>query len=467
MIAGALVAAFLAVGISGGSHFDSDDTLYAQMAREMVETGDYLDNRWSDVVQFEKPPLYLWTLAAAGAAGDWSEGALRIPGTLFAAGAVMALFLLAVGLGATRLQAWLASGLLGTSFLFLVLARRLMTDLPMLACALGAAAALVHGRKLWFGVLCGLAVLAKGAGAGPPLIALAVFALWQKHLTLRELVLATGVGVLVAAPWHLIETARHGSDFWSGYIGYHVGERATSNVVPGLTRTDLLGVLLEERILLGLALAGLAFAARDRFRSPLARFAVLWLVFVALPPMLTTTRLPHYLLPVVPALALLATAIPLPRKYGAWLAAAAVFLAFAIHPAKPVFWLDPDFAPADKVLGQLIAESATDDDIVCTWNATSSALTFYTGGRRIWIVGADPVFHAVQEAVLAIDRSALLRSDLPPLGPAARRFVMTRPADVPSVAGALAAQSRRPLSRVALDSRVLVNDAGLGDPLPP
>ena len=38
-------AMFLAVGIGSGSHFDSDDALYAQMAREMVRTGDYFDNQ--------------------------------------------------------------------------------------------------------------------------------------------------------------------------------------------------------------------------------------------------------------------------------------------------------------------------------------------------------------------------------------------------------------------------------------
>lgn len=72
-----LALAFYGVGIGAGSHFNSDDTLYAQMAREMVQSGDFVDNRWLGVVHFEKPPLLLWSLAGAGRFLGWSEAALR------------------------------------------------------------------------------------------------------------------------------------------------------------------------------------------------------------------------------------------------------------------------------------------------------------------------------------------------------------------------------------------------------
>ena len=79
------------MGMTGGSHFDSDDTLYAEMAREMVNSGNLLDNQWSGTVLFEKPPLYLWSLAISGHLLGWDEAAMRLPGTLFSIGLLVSL----------------------------------------------------------------------------------------------------------------------------------------------------------------------------------------------------------------------------------------------------------------------------------------------------------------------------------------------------------------------------------------
>ncbi len=237
--------AFFSPGIGAGSHFDSDDALYAEMAREMVQTGDFVDNRWSGVVLYEKPPLYLWSLAASGSLFGWGEGAMRLPGTLFAVGALVALLFVARGLGATEAQALTAVGLLAGSYLFVLMTRRLMTDVPLVCCALCAAAFLVHNRPLLFGAFCGLAVLAKGVAAGPLVLAVVAFGLISRRLAWLDLLKAAGVGLLVAAPWHLAATWRHGAEFWQGYVGYHVGARATSQVVPGLTLGQLGDVALQ------------------------------------------------------------------------------------------------------------------------------------------------------------------------------------------------------------------------------
>ena len=54
------------------------------------------------------------------------------------------------------------------------------------------------------------------------------------------------------------QTLRHGGDFWAGYVGYHVGARATSKVVPGLSVGEMLDVLASERLLLILGAVGLS-----------------------------------------------------------------------------------------------------------------------------------------------------------------------------------------------------------------
>ena len=54
----------LAFGLWGGSLVDSDDAIYADMARTAWRTGDLLDLRWHDAVLFEKPPLLFWLVGA-------------------------------------------------------------------------------------------------------------------------------------------------------------------------------------------------------------------------------------------------------------------------------------------------------------------------------------------------------------------------------------------------------------------
>ncbi|MFT7623496.1 MAG: 4-amino-4-deoxy-L-arabinose transferase-like glycosyltransferase [Myxococcota bacterium] len=469
LITAAVATLFLSVGIGGGSHMDSDDTLYAQIAREMVQSGDWIDTTWGGVVVFEKPPLVFWSLGLAGAAGDWAEGPLRVPGAAFAILGLVALWLLGRRLGLEPGAAWLACGLVCGSWLFLMLTRRLMTDVPMVSCVLIAAAALAHNKTRWFGAMCGLAVLAKGPGAAPPILALVAWGLGTRRLNVRSLAVATGLGLLVAAPWHLAMTARHGTEFWSGYVGYHVGARATSNVVPGLTFGQLLDVVAQERLLLGLALLGLVMLVLRRAARPLDRFVLVWLAIACLPPFLMTTRLPQYLLPLIPALALLAAgAVPTDawrHRLAPLVAGAVVLAAFFAHADKLSYWLSPDFGPHKKALGQAVAEASAPSDQRVAWNLTSNALTFYGGGERWTMVGADPRFYAIQDTVLAIQRAGVLAQSLPRPIPGARRFVVARAVDVPSVAAALG--TGRVLSRVVAGPLVLVNDAGMGQPLSP
>jgi 4-amino-4-deoxy-L-arabinose transferase-like glycosyltransferase len=486
--------------MTGGSHFDSDDTLYAEMAREMVNSGNLLDNQWSGTVLFEKPPLYLWSLAISGHFLGWDEAAMRLPGTLFSIGALLAFWWLMRGMGLSPPRALTAVGLLATSYFFLLLTRRLMTDVPLLCCVLSSSAAFVHGRLRWSGLFAGAALLAKGLAAGPLLLALLVFAFVSgrlRALGARRALEGVVCALLVGAPWHLAETLRHGSEFWSGYVGYHVGSRATSLVVPGLTLSELGAAGLEEGLLLVGGLVGLLMAAWSRWRdrsqtdssgesvstedqagTEVELFAFIWLLCSLIPVVMSTTRLPHYLLPVVPAFCLFSvTAVPLAfwkKRMAPLVAGMVVVLAFVWTPAKLVFWLDPNFGADEKVLGEAIARTAVTGDLTATYNTTSSALTFYSGGHRFLIAADDPRFYEVQDAVLMVQRAGVLVALEPSGFPAAdaggRRFVVAR-AD-PDLDALVTRMHQtvpnRPL--YVLHTRdsgglALVNDAGIGEPV--
>lgn len=474
-IAGAALL-FYACGIRGGSLLNSDDAIYAQMAREMVAGGDFIDNHWLGVVHFEKPPLLIWSLALAGRWLGWSEGALRLPVTLFAVGALIAFFCLARALRMGVAASLTGVGLLAGSTLFLLMTRRLMTDVPLLCCALAAAACVLRGRHVACGAFAGLALLAKGPAAVPMLAALAAYGI-HAGVSWRGLARAAGIALLVAAPWHLAVSLRHGSDFWAGYLGHHVASRMTSAVVPGMDSTRIFQLLALERVLLPLAAIGLVLAARRRLSNASDRFVVVWLVCTMAPLIVSTTVLPHYLLPVVPAFALLAAGA-LPERL--WqqslapaLATGVVVVAFLAEPEKVVWWLDPDFGPDEKAIGLEIKRSARPDDLVIAFNLTRESLVFYSGGHAIPIYADDRRFLAVQHAVLMNQR----QRDVYDLGqhpvphrPGAHLFVVARAEpDRPRATRWLRdLDPKRPVFEHTVGQLVLISDAAsVAHPNPP
>jgi 4-amino-4-deoxy-L-arabinose transferase-like glycosyltransferase len=465
---------FFAYRIQVGSHNNSDDTLYSEMARQMVQTGNWADNQWGGAVQFEKPPLYLWSLAASGALFGWSEAALRLPGTLFALVALAALYLLMLGLGSSTRQASLATLFFASSFFFIFMARRLMTDLPMLACCLAAAAAVTRRSFIGFGIFSGLAILAKGAAAGPLLVAVFAFAVWAKVFNTRSLIFAVLIGLAVAAPWHINQSLRHGGEFWQVYLFHHVGERATGNVVPGLSLMQLLGTFMLEGPLCLFAFFGL-FRLSAVANKPARIFIGLWLALALLPVLLSSTRLPHYLLPAVVPLAMICAFAWVKPEFTsrqlAVLAAGIVAIQLTVPREKFWTWYEPDFAWSHKEVAASLTGVARDEDYTATFNTTTNALTFYAN-RRFEMLTDDPRFYEVQDAVVLIQRAGVLKrvseAGIAVSSPYARRFIVARPkVDREAIVRLMrVAHPDRDLHLFQTPLLEVVNDAAMGEAIP-
>src|SRR2546423_11556214 len=76
-----------------------DEGRYAEIAREMVVSGDWVTPRLNGLKYFEKPPLQYWWTAAAFSVFDPSEWTARLPPAL---GALLALF--AIGYAGKRIS---------------------------------------------------------------------------------------------------------------------------------------------------------------------------------------------------------------------------------------------------------------------------------------------------------------------------------------------------------------------------
>lgn len=210
----------LFAGLGAYPLLDPDEGRYAEVPREMIESGDWVTPRLNYVPYFEKPPLTYWIVGASMQLLGQTELAARLAPAAFGfLGMLVACWLGAVTLGPASSR-W-APAVLVTSPMYFAVARIPATDIFLSVLFAGALTAYWSGenRKAWdwparilAGVLLGLAILAKGP------VALVLFAaivgaylLWTRRLGqgLKSLLCALGVALIVAAPWFLVVAARN------------------------------------------------------------------------------------------------------------------------------------------------------------------------------------------------------------------------------------------------------------------
>ena len=293
--------------------FAPDEADYAAVGREMLATGDLAVPRLDGRVWLEKPPLVFWLLAAAFAAFGWGFPAAVVLNTVLTA---LTAAVIAWHARRTSTRAGLFAALVFlTMFLPGAVARSALTDAALVLCTTAAIALFLRGgwtHALWAGLCLGLGTLAKGPVA--PLVVLAALlgaalASRSRRETARA-VLTAGIGALVTLPWLAVLAARGllpqlGAQFVGGQVVARVVER-WNVAAPFWYYLPVLWAMAfpwGTHLALG-ALGWRSWAQRPWRRDPVlaaetAAVAVPLLVFSA-----ATNKLPHYLLPVLPFLAL-------------------------------------------------------------------------------------------------------------------------------------------------------------------
>ena len=299
---------------------DRDESRFAQATRQMLETGDFVRIREGEVARNKKPAGIYWLQAPfAAAVGPERIWAYRIPSLLGALAAVLLTH--AIGLWMlSRQAALLAGAMLGGSVLLTVEAHVAKTDAALLAATTAAMLALVRAyldpvgtpRRLafLFWLALGVGVLIKGPIT--PMIAgltAGTLAAWDRRAPwLRALRPGWGVPLmlLVVLPWFVaIGVATRGA-FFAEAVGGDLGDKlaggAESHWGPPGLHLALLPLLLFPGS--ALAIPGIAAAWRDRL-EPRARILLAWVMPAWIVFELVPTKLPHYPLPLYPALCLL------------------------------------------------------------------------------------------------------------------------------------------------------------------
>ena len=288
---------------------EPDEGRDAGIGYEMAETGDWLTPRLNGFEHFAKPPLTYWLIATSMQVFGVNEFAVRLPATLASLGTLLAVFVLVRSARDEAAALW-AVVILATSGLFFAMARLITADM-LLTCWVTCAIASAWqwyvsednrwGAIVWFYVFLGLGFLTKGP------VALAVAALasaglrWKNPaFALRRMHWGKGLGVFlaIALPWFIAVAARHPELLWY------------------LVVTDVHGrqeswwfflIILPAGCLPWVAMLPAAWKLRNesgRTRD-LVRLCAGWAGLGLVMFSLSQSKMPAYILPLVPALAIL------------------------------------------------------------------------------------------------------------------------------------------------------------------
>lgn len=199
-----------------------DEGRYGEIAREMVETGDWLTPRLGGVRFFEKPPLVYWLSAASMMAFGQTEWAARLPVALAGLAGVALTFVLGTAVGGRRIGL-LAALILSTCPEYYALSNFLVMDMVFTTMMAGGLLALwialsrtpgdepPSGTLFVASGLLALATLAKGIiGIVLPAMVL-VPHLIHAPVRIRDWPWARMLGVYLAitAPWFLAMEWHH------------------------------------------------------------------------------------------------------------------------------------------------------------------------------------------------------------------------------------------------------------------
>jgi 4-amino-4-deoxy-L-arabinose transferase-like glycosyltransferase len=439
-------------GLASVGLVDETEPLFAEAARQMYETGDWVTPYFNGATRFDKPPLVYWLMAIGFHVFGVGEWAVRLPSALSATALVGMGFYTLRRFGFSRPElatayADLANGavnpprsrlsqrnlcwsaIIGSAIMALhpetiVWARIGVSDM-LLSAGIGTALftffngyaqpEFPHRQRNWYLVayVClGLAVLAKGpVGLVLPGGIVLVFAAYTGQFLklLRELHLVKGALIFLAitVPWNVLVIAANGRAYIDSFFGYHNVERFTGVVnghaAPWYFYFLVVAVgFLPWSPLLPWAIARLRpqrwnFWQTQPRSAHLGIFALIWLGVIFGFFTIAVTKLPSYVLPLMPAAAMLVglgwsdRLCPAPQaaktgmgyrlSYGLNLIVFAVLAVAAIYSPN---WMGND--PAMPGLPDLVRDSGVMVRAAIIWGlALLSGLILWLTRRHQWL----------------------------------------------------------------------------------
>ncbi|MEM9164115.1 MAG: glycosyltransferase family 39 protein, partial [Cyanobacteria bacterium P01_F01_bin.4] len=416
---------------------DETEPLFAEAARGMYQTGDWITPYFNGETRFDKPPLVYWLMAMGFHLFGVSEWTVRLPSVLAASGLTGLGFYTLRRFGFPHPQGalhphfrtfWVAA-IIGAAAIALnpetiVWARIGVSDMLLSGC-IGAALLSFfiayaqpdfpqrQGRwYIAFYVFMALAVLDKGpVGVVIPGLAVIVFAVYVGKVRelLREIQLVKGglLFAVISIPWFVLVIMANGQAYIDSFFGYHNFDRFT-DVVNGHAAPWFFYFLvvfigfLPWSPFLPYAIGRLQFWKIGLWRRQprshhLDIFALSWFATIFVFFTVAVTKLPSYVLPLMPAAGILTGLLWSERltlannnkkpDWGFWLSVGFNVVIFAVLAWVVYYspnWMGDD--PVMPTLPDVVRSSGVMTQAAVIWTlATLAALGLVVTQRVNWL----------------------------------------------------------------------------------
>ncbi|MFA5975464.1 MAG: phospholipid carrier-dependent glycosyltransferase [Elusimicrobiota bacterium] len=308
--------------------WDSDEGRYAEIAREMLELKDWITPHLNYGVYFEKPPLLYWLTALSLSLFGMNAFAARFWCATFGVLTVGLTYLIGKHWKSERCGL-LAGSIVATSLFFFVLTQFLVLDMALtfwMTLSLYAASRFIPERspnvRRRFAILFAVAAAGGLLTKGPIAVVLpgVIVMLTVFYTRLGSQIKRTPwkesivVFVLLSAPWFLAVSLRHPYFASFFFIHEHIARYLTTvhhRTAPVYFFIPILlaGFLPWSVFLPAVFRYWLARRGAALKRDAVGALLLIWVVFIFLFFSLSQSKLPPYILPLFPALALLTAAI--------------------------------------------------------------------------------------------------------------------------------------------------------------
>jgi 4-amino-4-deoxy-L-arabinose transferase-like glycosyltransferase len=297
------------------SLYDAAETTYGEFIKQIRLTGDWITMHYNGAIIFDKPPLYFWLANLAANFLGFNEFAIRFWSALSGIGLVITTYFL--GKSFYNQRAGFFSAIIAmTSFQFLIQSR--IAELDILLTLLLTLSFLFfwYGYKnhkpqfYWlFFVSVSLATLVKGLlGIALPAAAIFLFLLFKRELNqIKKMQLLPGIIIIlaIASPWFFAEWHLHGEKFTEFVLGFLFLSRFKGVVSghPGPWYYYFLSLLFGFAPWSHFLPFSLWRTWKQRLHSP-QLLSLCYVIPVFIVFSVAKTKLPNYLLPLFPFLAI-------------------------------------------------------------------------------------------------------------------------------------------------------------------
>ncbi|MDB9312847.1 glycosyltransferase family 39 protein [Spirulina sp. CS-785/01] len=428
---------------------DETEPLFAEAARQMTETGNWVTPYFNEATRFDKPPLVYWLMAIGYQVIGVNEWAARLPSALAAIALIIFSFftLRTFGFASPKaaqneatptsqrqlwFTAWVGSALMALNLQMMAWGRIGVSDMLLTGCMDGSLLCFFWGYvqdethprppsfipNRWyiaFFVLLALAVLTKGpVGIVIPGLIILSFLLYLGNLpkVSKEAGLIFGFGLffLLTIPWFILVILENGQAYIDSFFGYHNLERFTRVVnrhsAPWYFYFLVVFVgFIPWSAYLPLAIARLRVWQRHYWQqqprnAQLGLFAFIWFIAIFLFFSIAVTKLPSYTLPLLPAAAILVALLwseelsqPHHGNSKGFLASILLNLLCCIALGVTTYWGGHwiGYDPAAPNMGETILESPFPKIGATLWTLTTLTLLLLLLRRRYWkaIIGVN------------------------------------------------------------------------------